>query len=69
MDLSDDYIIIMMFADGAWEQDMAPIEFEEESGAGGISQLQLPERDFREFVGLLKELNEDSAEAAGQPKK
>lgn len=40
VDLSDDYILMMMFADGAWEAEMAPIEFEDEK-SGSVTQLKM----------------------------
>lgn len=56
VDLSDDYVLFMMFADGQWEGDMTPIEFEEDGG--GTKQLTMSEKEFHEFVGLLKEPDE-----------
>jgi hypothetical protein len=46
----------MMFADGQWEGDMTPIEFEEDGGQ--TKQLTMTEKEFHEFVGLLKEPDE-----------
>lgn len=57
MDLSDDYVLFMMFADGSWEDDMTPIEFEGDGGAA--SQLTMNEKEFHEFVGILKDPEED----------
>jgi hypothetical protein len=48
----------MMFADGQWENDMTPIEFEEDGGQGS-KQLTMTEKEFHEFVGLLKEPDEE----------
>lgn len=56
VDLSDDYVLFMMFADGQWENDMTPIEFEEDGGQ--TKQLTMTEKEFHEFVGLLKEPDE-----------
>jgi len=55
VDLSDDYVLFMMFADGHWEEDMTPIEFEDESGGNKTQQLTMTEKEFHEFVGILKE--------------
>lgn len=55
VDLSDDYVLFMMFADGQWEEDMTPIEFEDESGKNKTQQLTMNEKEFHEFVGILKE--------------
>lgn len=38
----------MMFADGQWEDEMTPIEFEEN---GKAQQLMMTEKEFHEFVG------------------
>jgi hypothetical protein len=48
----------MMFADGQWENDMTPIEFEDDNG-GPTKQLTMTEKEFHEFVGLLKEPDEE----------
>jgi hypothetical protein len=62
VDLSDDYVLLMMFADGAWEDSMTPVEYDDDADGGGAagatSQLTLTEREFREFVGVLKEFEE-----------
>lgn len=60
VDLSDDYVLFMMFADGQWENDMTPIEFEEDNGQS--KQLTMTEKEFHEFVGLLKEPDEEPAQ-------
>ena len=57
VDLSDDYVLFMMFADGSWEDDMTPIEFEGDNGSA--SQLTMNEKEFHEFVGILKDPEED----------
>jgi hypothetical protein len=60
VDLSDDTVVLMLFADGQWEREMATIDVrdpEEEKKKGGKSEgrpLTLSEREFREVVGLLK---------------
>lgn len=46
IDLSDDLVVLMMFADGDWEQQMSPVEFSDESGK--VQQLKLEEKEFRE---------------------
>jgi hypothetical protein len=53
VDLSDDYVLFMMFADGQWEDDMTPIEFEEDGGKS--EQLKMSEKEFQSFIGILKE--------------
>eukprot|EP00879_Flechtneria_rotunda_P008704 GHRR01009118.1.p1 GENE.GHRR01009118.1~~GHRR01009118.1.p1 ORF type:complete len:235 (+),score=90.90 GHRR01009118.1:190-894(+) len=59
VDLSDDYVLFMMFADGQWEEQMTAIEFEDEGKAGKTLQLVMDEKEFRSFVGLLKEPNDE----------
>jgi hypothetical protein len=53
-----------MFADGQWEGDMTSIEFEEEGGK--TAALTMSEKEFHEFVGLLKE--PEGPEPAGRKK-
>jgi hypothetical protein len=57
VDLSDDYVLFMMFADGQWEDDMTAIEFEEEGGKA--EQLKMSEKEFQSFIGILKEPDEE----------
>lgn len=57
VDLSDDYVLFMMFSDGQWEDDMTPIEFEEDSGKA--EQLKMSEKEFQSFIGILKEPEEE----------
>jgi hypothetical protein len=52
VDLSDDVVVMLMFADGDWEGGLSPVEVEGEDGKA--AQLQMSQREFREFVGLLK---------------
>lgn len=64
VDLSDDYVALMMFADGEWENQMSPIEYED---AGGKTlQLKMDESEFRQVVGLLKAMEAEDEEAAAQ---
>ena len=67
VDLSDDYVLFMMFADGQWEKDMTPIEFEEDGGA--TKALTMTEKEFHEFVGLLKEPDEPADNSSKKKKK
>jgi len=71
VDLSDDTVVLMLFADGAWEREMATVDVRDadEDGAdadangkggkggkgGGSKPLTLTEKEFREVVGLLKQ--------------
>ncbi|KAG1660999.1 hypothetical protein FOA52_007164 [Chlamydomonas sp. UWO 241] len=57
IDLSDDYVLLLMFADSAWEEQMSPVSYSDENGKS--KQLKLDEREFREVVGLLKEAGEE----------
>jgi hypothetical protein len=52
VDLSDDVVVMLMFADGDWEGGLSPVEIEGEDGKS--AQLQMTKKEFREFVGLLK---------------
>lgn len=60
VDLSDDYVLFMMFADGQWEDDMTPIEFEDD-GTGKAAVLTMSEKEFQSFIGILKEPDEEPA--------
>ncbi len=42
IDLSDDYVCLMMFADGAWEEQMAPISYADPDN-GKEKQLKVGE--------------------------
>lgn len=59
VDLSDDYVLMMMFSDGAWEEQMAPVEFVDDD-SGLTQQLTMSDREFREFIGLLKDFEDDA---------
>lgn len=54
VDLSDDYLMLMMFADPAWQETLIPIQLTDRSGA--VSQLEMSEQEFKDFVGLIKSL-------------
>lgn len=60
VDLSDDYICLLMFADGGWEKQMSPIEYAGEDGK--TQQLKLDEKEFREVIGILKEAGDEMEE-------
>jgi hypothetical protein len=59
VDLSDDYVLLMLFADGSWQDQMQGIEYEDADNPGSVVQLTMGEREFREFVGILAGLEED----------
>eukprot|EP00877_Chromochloris_zofingiensis_P008500 jgi/Chrzof1/3903/Cz13g12220.t1 len=65
IDLSDDYVLLMLFANGQWESQIAPVEYEED---GQVKQLTLTAPEFREFVGLLNDAEEDNEPAASGKK-
>jgi hypothetical protein len=46
VDLSDDLVVLMMFADGEWEKQMSAVQYNDEKGS--VKQLQLEEKEFRE---------------------
>lgn len=56
IDLSDDMVCLLMFADGGWESQMAPVEVDDQNGKS--NQLKLSDKEFREIIGLLKEVAE-----------
>ncbi|KAG1676466.1 hypothetical protein FOA52_002286 [Chlamydomonas sp. UWO 241] len=51
IDLSDDLVCLLMFADGAWEGQMAAIEFAGDDGK--VKQLTLNDKEFREVIVLF----------------
>ncbi|KAJ9532147.1 hypothetical protein QJQ45_003944 [Haematococcus lacustris] len=65
VDLSDDMVVLMMFGAGEWQKQMAPIEYEDESG--NVKQLQMADDEFRQVVGILKDFIDDAS--SGQQKK
>lgn len=61
VDLSDDYVLFMLFADGNWEEQIIPIQLADETG--GASTLEMGEQQFKDYVGLIKSLQEAEQEA------
>jgi hypothetical protein len=61
VDLSDDYVLFMLFADGSWEEQIIPIQLADETG--GASTLEMGEQQFKDYVGLIKTLQEAEQEA------
>lgn len=64
VDLSDDFVVFMMFADGDWEAEMQPVEVDD--GGGKVAQLNMSEKEFREVVGILRD---DEEEGGGSGKR
>lgn len=64
VDLSDDYLLFMLFADKGWEQQIIPIQIADESGNPSI--LEMGEQQFKDYVGLLKTLQEAEQAAMEQ---
>jgi hypothetical protein len=64
IDLSDDMVCLLMFSDGGWESQMAPVEVTDQNGKS--IQLKLNEKEFREIIGLLKEVGEEGEEDQGK---
>ncbi|KAF8065670.1 hypothetical protein HT031_003271 [Scenedesmus sp. PABB004] len=56
IDLSDDYLLLMLFADGGWEETTTPIQLSGEDGRP--EALTVGEQQFKDFVGMLKTLQE-----------
>ncbi|KAF6261645.1 hypothetical protein COO60DRAFT_743645 [Scenedesmus sp. NREL 46B-D3] len=54
IDLSDDYLLLTLFADGEWEGQTQPIQLAGDSGA--LEPLQVEEQQFKDFVGMIKTL-------------
>jgi hypothetical protein len=53
IDLSDDYLLLTLFADGEWEGQTQPIQL----GDGDkLEPLQVDEQQFKDFVGMIKTL-------------
>lgn len=65
VDLSDDFVVLLMFAEGEWEGQLAPIEMPDEQGK--VVQLKLDEKQFRDVIGVLKQLQDGSEEPDQQP--
>ncbi|GBF93326.1 hypothetical protein Rsub_06364 [Raphidocelis subcapitata] len=59
VDLSDDYVLLMLFSDGSWQDQMQAIEYEDADEPGRVVQLNMSESEFREFVGILAGVDED----------
>jgi hypothetical protein len=64
VDLSDDYVLFMLFADGSWEEQIIPIQLADESG--GASTLEMGEQQFKDYVGLIKTLQEAEQQAQAE---
>lgn len=53
IDLSDDYLLLTLFADGEWQGQTQPIQL----GDGDkLEPLQVEEQQFKDFVGMIKTL-------------
>jgi hypothetical protein len=64
IDLSDDYMLFSLFADKGWEQQIVPIQLTDESGSPSI--LEMNAQQFKDYVGLLKVLQEAEQMAVEQ---
>jgi hypothetical protein len=53
IDLSDDYLLLTLFADGEWEGQTQPIQLGDD---GGLEPLKVDEQQFKDFVGMIKTL-------------
>jgi hypothetical protein len=60
IDLTNDQVVIALFADGGWETAMSPITFEDDDGK--IETLKLEEKLFRNLPGLLSVAGEQGEE-------
>jgi hypothetical protein len=66
VDLSDDFVVFMMFADGDWEAEMQPVEVDD--GGGRVAQLTMTDKEFREVVGILRDDEEEGGGGGGKRK-
>ncbi|GLC45062.1 hypothetical protein PLESTB_001464500 [Pleodorina starrii] len=60
IDLTNDAVVIALFADGNWESAMSPITFEDDDGK--VKTLKLDEKLFRNLPGLLSATGEQGEE-------
>uniref|UniRef100_A0A383VBG5 Uncharacterized protein n=1 Tax=Tetradesmus obliquus TaxID=3088 RepID=A0A383VBG5_TETOB len=63
IDLSDDYLLLTLFADGEWQGQTQPIQL----GDGDkLEPLQVEEQQFKDFVGMIKTLQDMEEEVMQQ---
>lgn len=53
IDLSDDYLLLTLFADGQWENDAQVIQI---SDGSKQTPLQMDEQQFKDLVGVIRTL-------------
>lgn len=56
LDLSDDYLLLLMFADGNWTEVIQPIQIGD--AQGNVEDLSVDAQQFRDTVGILKTLEQ-----------
>eukprot|EP00879_Flechtneria_rotunda_P007384 GHRR01007746.1.p1 GENE.GHRR01007746.1~~GHRR01007746.1.p1 ORF type:complete len:214 (+),score=66.25 GHRR01007746.1:390-1031(+) len=61
IDLSDDYLLMMLFSDGSWQEDIQPIRLGD--AEEGYEDLKLPEQQFKDLVGMIKTLQDMEKES------
>ncbi|KAI8472077.1 MAG: hypothetical protein J3K34DRAFT_504507 [Monoraphidium minutum] len=66
VDLSDDYVVLMLFADGGWQDAMQAVEYEDADSPGKVVALNMGDAEFREFIGLLKGFEAEEAGGGGK---
>lgn len=59
VDLSDDKVVLLMFADGSWEKVLVPLEAEVEPGK--VEPVKLTKQEFRDIFSVLGEEEEEEA--------
>ncbi|KAJ9518385.1 hypothetical protein V8C86DRAFT_2855117 [Haematococcus lacustris] len=64
IDLTDDLVALMVFGTGDWEDQISPIEYEDEQGK--VTPLNMEGGEFRQVVGILKTLMEGAEQAQDQ---
>ena len=66
IDLSDDYLLLLMFADSNWSETIQPIQIGD--GEGNAETLVIDEQQFKDTVGMirtLQEMEKEDQEAGG----
>lgn len=51
IDLTDDYVVMALFAGGSWEQNMQPLQARNDKGA--VEEVKLDQETFRDLVSLM----------------
>ncbi|KIZ00564.1 hypothetical protein MNEG_7396 [Monoraphidium neglectum] len=53
-DLTDDYVVMALFGDGSWEDDMQRLQAREEEGGGGdLVDVVMDQESFRDLISVM----------------